>query len=27
LFYRVVQQAAAIDPVLAKQIRGGTLDS
>jgi hypothetical protein len=27
LFYRLVQQAAAIDPVFAKQIRGGTLDS
>jgi transposase-like protein/ribosomal protein L37AE/L43A len=25
LFYRLVQQAVAIDPVLAKQIRGGTV--
>ena len=26
LFYRLVQQAVAIDPVLAKQIHGGTVD-
>ncbi len=27
LFYRLVQQAVAIDPVFAKEIHGGTLDS
>jgi len=26
LFYRLIQQAMAIEPVLAKQIKGGTID-